>query len=133
MRPLQADRRGILAGVGAEFLQGGQALLGERIGLGVEPAERVADASVALVVDVTVGEDVQSRRQGADTEPVAAMKDDGPLAVGDEEVAAGVVALVKFAGRVLDGGGGGWVREGFTSEQAAAAGRRGDVVFCGGW
>src|SRR5262245_29931770 len=47
VRPAQTDGLPALAGVGANLLQGGQAVVGLGVGLPVEPAERVGQARVA--------------------------------------------------------------------------------------
>ena len=73
-----------------------------------EPIEAVQNARIAAVVDVTVGEHVQARRQRPDAQPLGAFDYDHPFTVAAKEIAAGVAPRSKVLhGQVhcLPGGG----------------------------
>ena len=63
----------------------------------VEPPQSMANAAVAFIIDVVSGQDMNPGRQWADAQPIAGMEDIGIMAIGANQVAAGVSILAQLA------------------------------------
>ena len=89
----------------------------------------MSQPSVAGVIDVVIGQNVQARRQRADAQPVAGVEHDGSLLIGAQEVAAGVEILFQSADRTIHRGLRGSTGQQLASQQSTTARPGGGFAF----
>lgn len=94
-----------------------------------KPSQGVGDPAIVDIVDIVLGQDVQTWRQGANAQPIAGMQDDGTFRVGTEDVAAGVVIQAQFASRAVGGLGSSRRTKQLTGEQPSTARLMGYMRF----